>query len=296
MTDARLAPPKPAVLAPKRRSLQAFLTRLILLCIVPLVLVAGYLAFDQVRRINDERDLAARQVATTVATAVDQRLGARIAALQMLSQSPLAEGPATHAALYQEALGFMRSFGSHVLLADTGLQMLFRTACPTAARCPCCHTLQGTCGRRRGLGGTGQAAVGDSSRGPSPGRPWWPSWCPCNAKARPVRAAAHDPHRPAEFQQDLEAIALPSSWSLVLQDSVGGIVATRGKAWKSAAGMPSIASAASAAVDPPPDGIVTKALQLTPWAVRLDIPAGARREPLLLAGLEMAAAVSGPRC
>src|SRR3990172_10394332 len=111
-------------------SLHSFLTRLIWLCVLPLVLLAVYLAVYRVQTIQAERDLEAENLAKNLATAIDQHLNTRIGALHMLAVSPLADDASRFKELYQEAQGFHQSFGSHVILADLNMRMLFNTRVP----------------------------------------------------------------------------------------------------------------------------------------------------------------------
>jgi hypothetical protein len=74
--------------------LQSFLTRLIWLCVGPVVWLAAYLAFERVHDVRQERDQAANRLARSLALALDQELAARIGALSLLAQSPLADDPA----------------------------------------------------------------------------------------------------------------------------------------------------------------------------------------------------------
>jgi PAS domain S-box-containing protein len=270
----------------RRRSLQAFLTWQILVCIIPLVLLAAYLAFDQVRRIGDERDRAATQVATTLATAVDQHLGARVAALQLLAQSPLADGPSTQVALYQQALAYMRNFGSHVVLADTGLQMLFNTRVPYGSTLPRLPRPKGRAAVDMALS-SGQPAVGDLFQGPIAGQALVAIAIPVQRDGK-TRALLLTTFEARQFQQDLDMIALPSGWSVALQDSVGGIVASRGRVTTSAADTASAPGGPRA-----PSHQFRNRLKATPWTVQVDIPPGVYREPLLTAGAELVAAVLG---
>jgi len=87
-------------------SLTVLLTGVIWLCLLPLVLLAAWLAHDSVRSHEAEHRRDATQLARRVAVEVDQHLSARIGALQMLAASPLADDPGRWPELYREALGF----------------------------------------------------------------------------------------------------------------------------------------------------------------------------------------------
>ncbi|MFZ2448430.1 MAG: hypothetical protein WAW37_18885 [Syntrophobacteraceae bacterium] len=117
-------------------SLNAFLTRLIWLCVLPLVILAVFLAVNHVHTLEAQRDQAAADQARNVATAIDRHIGAQIAALRMLAASPLADDPSRLNEFYTEARGFRDSFGGHVTLADLSTQMIFNTRVPLGSALP----------------------------------------------------------------------------------------------------------------------------------------------------------------
>lgn len=108
-------------------SFNRFLTRLILLCVLPLLVLAVFLAAVYVYHVHMEHDAHADGVSKSLSAQIDQSLNARISGLQMLAASPLADDVTHWQSLYAEAHAFVRSFGSHVVFADTNLQMRFNT-------------------------------------------------------------------------------------------------------------------------------------------------------------------------
>ena len=108
-------------------ALKRFLTRLIWLCMWPLLALAAWLAIADVLDIQKKRDLQASSLVRSLAASIDQDLLARLGALQMLAASPLADTAPDWRGLYQEALGFKQSFGRDVILADLDRQTLFNT-------------------------------------------------------------------------------------------------------------------------------------------------------------------------
>src|SRR5689334_15786241 len=117
-------------------SLHSYLTRLIWLCVTPLVLLACWLAIDSVRTVQSERDLKAAALAQAVATEIDQALNARIGALNILAHSPLAGDAHARALFYEEARGFHASFDSPVIQGDLDLNMVFNTRVPLGTPLP----------------------------------------------------------------------------------------------------------------------------------------------------------------
>ena len=84
-------------------SLKSFLTRLIRICVLPLVLLSAYPAIDQVRSLQAQRDLEAANLARNVATSLDHLLASRVTALQVLAASPLLDAPPRLAEFYRQA-------------------------------------------------------------------------------------------------------------------------------------------------------------------------------------------------
>ena len=111
-------------------SLHRLLTRLIWLCVLPLVALAAYLAVAHVSRLQAERDLEAGNLVQSLAREMDGDLAARMGGLNMLALSPLADDASRPEAMYREAQGFRQSFGSEVLLIGPAHQVLFHTGAP----------------------------------------------------------------------------------------------------------------------------------------------------------------------
>lgn len=78
---------------PKGVPLRVFLFRLIGLCLLPLLVLATWLAYDSVRAGQVQRDQEAANLAKNFGAAVDQHLDAHIRALQLRAPSPLADAP-----------------------------------------------------------------------------------------------------------------------------------------------------------------------------------------------------------
>jgi hypothetical protein len=117
-------------------TVQSFLTRLIWLAVLPLILLAAYLAIDHVRTLQAEFDREATDQARNFATAVDREIETQIQALQLLATSPRLDDPSRLNEFYKEAQGFRETFGTHVILADTSMQMLLNTRTPFGTALP----------------------------------------------------------------------------------------------------------------------------------------------------------------
>lgn len=277
--------PPPAFIPPDRAAkpagmpLSAFFARLIWLCVLPLVLLAIWLAISYVLTTKTERDLEAANLARNFAIAIDQHLSARIAALNMLAASPLADDPSRWQDLYQEAQGFHQGFGSHVILADLETQMLFNTRVPFGAPLP---LLPRPKGRRATdiVVETGRPAISNILFGPVAKEPLVAITVPGlrEGKTAFFVISTFELH---QFQHRLDQVALPSGWSLTLLDGNGDVIARRALAGFNP----------ETAVDAAGRFVVKSTV--SPWSVALAIPRDVYRQPLLVAAATLLTAILG---
>jgi PAS domain S-box-containing protein len=260
-------------------TLHAFLTRLIWLCMGPLVLLAAYLAIDRVRRVQDERTLETTNLAKTLATAVDQDLSARIGALKVLAESPLLEDASRWKEFYMEAQGFHQSFGSHVILADLQMHMLLNTRMSFGTALPMLPRPKGRAAAPIAAE-TGRPAVGDSFQGPLANEPLVAVAVPVVRQGKTVLLLL-TVFEARQFQTHLEQIALPAGWSLALVDGNGEAIARRApRDFKPAAEVDA-------------SGRVIMKSALSAWSVMLEVPRDMYRAPLQEAAAALALAVLG---
>ena len=118
------------------RPLSAFLKRLIWLCMAPLLLLSGWLAWTHLKEIEARHQREAANLARNFAVSIDSYLESRLNALNVLAVSPLVDDPRRWPDLYAEAQGFRESFGAHVAFADQDRQMLFNTRKPYGTALP----------------------------------------------------------------------------------------------------------------------------------------------------------------
>ncbi|MFZ1643529.1 MAG: PAS domain S-box protein [Candidatus Contendobacter sp.] len=277
--------PPPAFIPPDRAAkpagmpLSAFLTRLIWLCVLPLVLLAAWLAINYVLTTKAERDLEAANLAKNLATAIDQHLSARIAALNMLAASPLADDPSRWKDLYQEAQDFHQGFGSHVILADLETHMLFNTRVPFGTPLPLLPRPKG----RRAIDivvETGKPAVSNILFGPVAGEPLVSITVPGLREGKTTFFVIST-FELRQFQHRLDQMALPAGWSLALLDGNGDVIARRALAGFNP----------ETAVDAAGRFVVKSTV--SPWSVALAIPRDVYRQPLLVAATTLLAAILG---
>ncbi|QDF97816.1 hypothetical protein CJ010_15380 [Azoarcus sp. DD4] len=256
--------------------LRSFLIRLVWLCLLPLLMLAVYMAVETIKAERQERDTEALNLARNLATAIDQNLRARIGALNILAVSPLIDDPARWPELYQEAKGFLQSFGSHVILADAQMQMRFNTREPYGTALPRLPRPSGQAAVPTAFA-TGEPAVGDMFVGPvSKGE--------LVAIAVPSLREGRQPLvvltvvEASQYRKRLEQVALPAGWAVSLIDGKGDAIARR-------APDPDEAPAGDDA-----ERFVVKS-ELSPWSVVLEIPGEVYRAPLVSAGVGLAIGV-----
>ena len=261
--------------------LKTFLHWLIWWCILPLLLLALWLAYDSLRTEQAERNREAARLAQNIATAIDQRLEARIRALNMLAVSPLLDDQARWGDLYQEAQGFRESFGSHVILADVGepMHMLFNTRSPFGAPLPLLPRPQGHAAAPAAVA-TGKPAVGDSFVGPVAQEPLVAIAVPALREGKPAFVLVTT-FETSQFQRRLDQVALPAGWVVSLRDGRGDVIARR------------TPPGFDAAREVDPAGRFEVRSAVSPWSVTVEVPRAVARAPLLVTGTALGLGLLG---
>jgi PAS domain S-box-containing protein len=246
---------------------------------LPLVLIASYLAFDSVRKIRAADDRTSARLAGQFASAVDQTLQARMDALSALSRSPLLDDAHRLADFYRAAQSIRRTFGGEVILADLNGQMLIHTGRPFGSVLPALPRPADNAAVPRALALDGPA-VGDSFMGPL-------------TKVRLVAIAvpvgpAGSPHHvlltlldEQQLQKAVDQVSLPQGWSVSIRDGAGEVLASR----------PSPGPGPSGAID---GGVhLVVASKVSPWSSVLVSSAESRMAPLLDAAQALGIAILG---
>ncbi len=203
--------------------LNAYLTRLILTCVVPLMLFACYLSVDSLFNTRSEQDQEAVNLINNVGGSIDRDLNGRVNGLQLLAASPLLSDTARLEDLYVEAQGFHRHFGGHVILADTQMHMLFNTRTPFGTSLPDLPTPTGKSAVSTAIE-TGRPAVGDAVFGPIAKEPLVAIAVPVmqNGKVAYVFISMIETR---QFQQQFDHIASRPGWAIDLLDGTGELIA-----------------------------------------------------------------------
>lgn len=243
--------------------LGAFLTRLIWLCVLPLLLLTTWLAWHHVQGLRAEHDREAQRLARNFASAIDQHLDARLRALNMLALSPLLDDAARWRELYREAQGFQAAFGSHVILADVGapMRMLFNTRVPYGDPLPPLPRPKGRAAAPTALA-TARPAVGDTFFGPVAKQTMVALAVPA-LRDRRVAYILLTTYETRLLQRRLDQVALPAGWALALLDGQGQSIARRGPPGQTQTGRRFVVPSAR-----------------SPWSVVLEIPREAHQAPL----------------
>lgn len=246
-------------------ALRNFLLRLIWRAILPLLLLAGWLAYDSIRAERTRLDHAAAGLVQNFGTSIDEHLKAHIGALNMLATSPLLDQGERWAEFYREASGFRQSFGSHIIVSDVAepMQMLLNTRVPYGTPLAKLPRPKGHAAAPAALA-SGKPAIGDLFFGPI-------------AKERLVAIAVPvlrqdksallliNPFPASQLQQRLDQLALPADWAISLRDGQGEVIASRAPA------------GFDATRDADPDGRYTAASTVSHWTTILEIPRHVRQ-------------------
>lgn len=259
-------------------SLNAFMTRLIWFCVLPLMFLAGYLAINHVQTLEEQRDRDAADRARNIATGIDRYLKAQIAALQMLAASPLVDDPSRLGEFYAEALGFRESFGGHIVFADLSTQMIFNTRVPLGTALPKLPVPKGHAAAPAALA-TGKPAVGDVFLGPVAKEPLVAVVVPVIREDR-MKNLLVSSIETRRFHEQLDEVALPAGWSLTLFDGEKERIARR-----SPPGMEEHPADAES-----PGRFIAKST-VAPWSVVLEVPPSVYRTPIIKAAVAWTLAI-----
>ena len=214
------------------RPLSAVLSRLVWLSLLPLLLVAGGMAvFHVVSAYDATRSAAARRLGN-FKPQIDGFLEARILAIEILARSPLADDPQRWPDLYAAAQTFQASFGSDVIFADTGQQVLFITRVPFGTPLPTLPTLPDV-GKAQHAAQialeTGKPAVSDIVQGSVAKQPLVAIAVP-GLRDGKVRHLMLVTTTTRELQERVDAIPLQTGWVLSVHDGAGELIARQAPA------------------------------------------------------------------
>jgi PAS domain S-box-containing protein len=253
-------------------TLQRYLSRLVGLCIVPMLVLVGALGYLQLERARDSETGRAQRLATRIAIDVDQWLANRTAGLHMLALSPLVAQPASWRELHAEAVRFREGFGGQVALVDAERRTVLHTSVPFGGPLPALPQPAGRAAVPLAFD-SGRMAVGDPFLGPIAKEALVALAMPLQDPARPMVLAHIVPTR--LLQPQLDQIDLPPRWQLVLRDSRGQVFLSRGDTATDAADVLRYA----------------QTLSRVPWAAEVRVPRSSYLGQVLLLGALLLVAV-----
>jgi PAS domain S-box-containing protein len=247
-------------------TLRGFLARLVWACVIPMIVIAGYLAYENVKVARVEREMHASNRVRIAITQTDNHITFLVKAMQMLAASPHAVDPKQMPEFYEEAQRFRATFNSHLILADESMQMILNTRAPLGAALPKLPRPEGHAAAPTALA-TGKPAVGDMFLGPIGKEPLIAVVVPV-LRDGVVKALLLSTVETWQFEEHLNKITLPPGWSLTLRDGKNDVIAER-----------AMISAESAR---PGESVHYFARSAnSPWSAELKVPAAEHRNALV---------------
>ena len=239
--------------------LKSFLSRLIWMCVLPLVLLAALLAFHQVRTLQARRDAEAASLARNFAVALDRNIAGRLSALQVLAASSALNSPKRLGEFYRAG------------------HMIFNTRLPLGASLPDLPKVRGHSSVATALA-TGKPSIGDMFFGPVVKLQLVSIAVPVYREGRVDLLLAITEAR--QFQHSLDELTIPEGWSISVLDGKDEVVASRRAATRSGHTGADLA-----------EGRFVIKSALSPWTVVLEIPRDRYLAPTLSAVAVLAAAI-----
>ncbi|MDI6747231.1 MAG: PAS domain S-box protein [Rhodocyclaceae bacterium] len=255
------------------RPLATHLYRLIGFSLLPLLLMAVWLAVDRVRTDQLEMEKAAQRRLSNYISRIDGFIEARMLALKLLAASPLADDPQRWADLYVEAQTFRENVGSHLIFADATGQILLNTRVPLGTALP---RMPGNPDHAGNLAlASGQPAVGNLFIGPLTQEPMLAIAVP-GVRAGRVRHLMQTVFTAEQIQQQIAQIALQHGWALTLSDGNGKLIARQA--------LPGF----DPERDVDPRWRFAQQLRFAPWTMIIEVPRKVQQAPLIEFALMLA--------
>ncbi|MDT7837106.1 response regulator [Aquabacterium sp. OR-4] len=270
---------------PSGPALRTLVTRIIWGVLLPLVLLASWLAVDRVREVWRRQALDAQGLANAIAAGMDVAMQLRMDTLKTLAASPLLDSPGDLPAFHRNAQGFVAAHGSQLLVVGADGTVQLNSRLPPGAPLPPLLRPAGRAAVPEALR-SGRPATGDLVHAPALGATIFAIAVPVTRGAKTERLLVTTVDV-RQLQARLDQRALPEGWSVTIHDSVGAVVAQRPQGVAAPPWAP--ASAAVAAQS----GRYTAALRQAPWQVAVVVPAAVSRAPLLAASVTLAALLLG---
>ena len=256
--------------------LSKLLTMIIWLCMLPLFLFGAILAILQLREIHQDQIERASLLARNVILFTDNAISSRIKALNMLATSPLVDDVSKWPILYQEAQGFQQSFGTDVVISDGNKQpqLLMSTRRPFGTKLPVVTNSNGRLAGPTAMQ-TGKPAVSDLFANPIDQKPLIGIAVPVIrqgiSKFTILTVLSTD-----FFQDEINKVSLPPGWHLALKDAQEQTIAQLNQPTAKKLTSHVIASS-----------------KVSKWKVEVELSPAAQWEPMMTAGMALAAMLVG---
>lgn len=203
-------------------SLDAYLRRLIRLCMLPLALALVVVTAGLVHVVHEQRIAKVQAAAQRFARQVDASLARRIHGLQALAVGAAARSK-TIAEWHADARVYDAAFDAPVLLTDADRRILLASRRPLDAPLPPLPRPPGPSALDAALE-TGAPAVGNLVPGPIIDRLVIPVIVPANGLPGRMAWLASVPAD--HYRARIESEQLPAGWSLALLDATGQVIAS----------------------------------------------------------------------
>ena len=246
--------------------------------LLPLIILCGFLGLRHINHLREMADQNASAIAHNAMAAVDQHIESQFSGLQMLADSPLVENSDHWEQFYQEALGFHRSFGNHVILADLGMQMRLNTRVPFGDPLPLLPRPSGHVAAQIALE-TGRPAAGDMFIGPVIHQPLVALAVPIIRQGQ-TRYLLLCTIETAHFSEHFNSIILPEGNSIRLIDGNNAVLAEQSQGKE---------STPQDTKHQPRRHVVHSSK--APWSVELAMAPGVYQRSVVVAALELLMAV-----
>lgn len=206
----------------KETTIFRYLSKAILMCAVPTVLVGFLLAINYVHHLNEEHYREDALLARDISRKIDNEIISHIKALEILAGSPLLDSPSRLDEFYREIQVFLKVYGSHVILANLSRQMLLNTRVPFGEPLPQLPTPVKP-GGRIGLKiavETGSPVIGDIVFGPVAKEPLLNLTTPVKRGGEVIYGLINT-FEIARLQKMIADLTLPEGYSVSLTDGGG---------------------------------------------------------------------------
>lgn len=199
-----------------------YLTKAILLCAAPVIILSFMLMANYVRLLLEEQNHEDYLRAQEISSRIDAEILSHIRSLEILAESPLLDSPERRDEFYKEMQAFFTAYGSHVILADLSRQMLLNTRVPFGEplpKLPAPIKLGGRVGLAIAVE-TAKPVIGDIVFGPVAKEPLLTVIVPVKRESKVVYGLINT-FEASRLLKVVSDMALPPRYSVTLIDSSG---------------------------------------------------------------------------